>query len=72
MLPGPLKKAARKRHTEAIKQSREERCRRLLNAKASGLCLRVPTATRVRNKERSWRTPPAPKAPPARKGAVVF
>ena len=43
MLPGPPKKAARKRHTEAIKQSREERCRRLPIAKASGLCLRVPT-----------------------------
>ena len=46
MLSGPRKKAARKRHTEAIKQSREEGCRRLPIAKASGLCLRVPTAPR--------------------------
>ena len=60
MLPGPPKKAARKRHTEAIKQSREERCRRLPIAKASGLCLRVPTAT-AREQERS-RTPSVPKA----------
>lgn len=39
MLPGPLKKAARKRHTEAIKQSREERCRRFANCPRRAACV---------------------------------